>query len=76
MTVFIHDGASLEWSIEGAEVEMQFHAIAGGADYYSGNIRITEANEEYDADSGDPVACEITFEGSGALAAAGTHLDV
>lgn len=76
MTVFIHDGEALEWSVEGAEVACQFHAVSGDADYYSGNIRITEATEEYDADSGDPVACEITFEGSGALTAAGTILDV
>lgn len=76
MTVYIHDGAVLEWSVEGAEVEVQFHADGGAADYYEGNIRITEVSEEFDADSGDPVAAEVTFEGSGALTANGTMLDV
>lgn len=76
MTVYIHDGAALEWSVEGAEVSCQFHADGGGSDYYAGSIRITEVSEEFDADSGDPVASEITFEGSGALTASGTLLDV
>lgn len=76
MTVFLHDGAALEWSIEGAEVACQFHADGGGSDYYGGSIRITEVSEEFDADSGDPVASTITFEGSGALTANGTIFDV
>ena len=76
MTVFLHDGAQLEWSIEGAEVACQFHADGGDADYYSGTIQVTEVSEEFDADSGDPVSSTITFLGSGALTSAGTLLDV
>lgn len=76
MTVFLHDGAALEWSVEGAEYTCQFHIDGGGSDYYSGNIRITEVTEELDADSGDPISVEISFEGSGALTANGTVLDV
>lgn len=76
ITVFLHDGAALEWSIEGAVVAAQFHVDGGGSDYYSGSIRIVEVSEEYDADTGDPVAVEITYEGDGALTANGTIIDV
>jgi hypothetical protein len=80
MNVFIHDGAVLEWSIEGAVVDMQFHptftASTDESTYYSGQIRITEVTEEYDSDSGDPVAANITFEGHGALTSSGTVVDV
>ena len=71
--VLIHDGATMDWTISDTARETFFHADKTNLDdYFTGDIKVTDIqNIEFDAESGDPVAAEVTFEGHGTLTAAG-----
>ena len=63
-TLLIHDGASMPF-VMGTEYSVVLHGTAS-TDTITGTIMVTEVGDiEFDADSGEPVKCDFTFDFQG-----------
>ena len=71
----IHDGESPGLNI-GAEYACEFYGVAT-TDKIVGTVQITKVGPiTFDAESGDPVAVDFEFNGSGAFTVTGNALDI
>jgi|688.fasta_scaffold24691_3 hypothetical protein len=69
-TVFIHAGATMAMVI-GTEYSVVLHGTAS-SDTITGTIMVTDVGDiTFDADSGEPVACDFTFDFQGIPTGAG-----
>lgn len=63
-TLLIHDGGSMPF-VMGTEYSVVLHGTAS-TDTITGTIIVTEVGDiEFDADSGEPVKCDFTFDFQG-----------
>lgn len=70
VTLFIHAGATMAMVI-GTEYSVVLHGTAS-SDTITGTIIVTEVGDvTFDADSGEPVACDFTFDFQGIPTGAG-----
>lgn len=69
-TVLIHDGGSMPF-VMGTEYSVVLHGTAS-SDTITGTIMVTDVGDiTLDADSGEPVACDFTFDFQGIPTGAG-----
>lgn len=74
--IMLHAGGAMPLTL-GQEVAMEFHIDSGGADYYSGTVKVAEFGDiVFDPDSEEPVGQELKLAGHGALVANGTILSI
>ena len=70
VTLLIHAGATMAM-VMGTEYSVVFHGTAT-VDTITGTIMITEVGDmTFDADSGEPVSCDFTFDFQGIPTGAG-----
>ena len=69
-TLFLHDGATMAM-VMGTEYSVVLHGTAT-SDTISGTIIVTDVGDiTFDADSGEPVACDFAFDFQGIPTGAG-----
>lgn len=73
VTVLIHAGATMQM-VAGTEYAVVFHGTAT-TDTITGTIIVTDVGDiMFDADSGDPVACDYAFDFQGIPTGAGAFV--